>query len=675
MIQFLVRTSCAAGVIVVVPLTVLAQQGSPQDSSRARGADSAKARTLPPVVVTGTWVPGRPSDLIFPTSVLDGAGLRREPLMFAATGLTRLPSVAIEEGAGVAGPTILRLRGGEESFTQVMFDGIPLNLTGGFMDLQGLTLTNVEQVEVARGPQSAMYGSSAMAGAVQMVTRQGQPGRPQVTLVGEGGGSVEHGGQSHGELAVSGGSREVQYSFAGAGTYFRGVYELPHDLRTWDASSRIDADLGGSWHLTGTARYMDIASQLPVRDPGVTRAPLDPNQRDGRTRMLASAGLRYAPTVHWSHALTLKAFRDDFVYEDQADGLDPADYPFFVFDFNFGLTSVQWRKTAEYVGSWTPGANHSGSLTVSFGGKFEREDLSSDQTGDFGDSQSAYDRNNGAGFIEVQSGLGSWVDVLAGARYEQFQGLSGTFLPRAGLSVAVVPGHLKLRASAGRAFKAPNLEQQYLDNPFTAPNPALAPETSIGWETGVVAMAPGTGMTATGTFFHQTYDDLIRLVPIDTTGRGQNQNLGKSRVLGVEVEMDKWWGTRWHASVGATWLETTMLENTGLSDELYPVGSKLLGVPGWTGNAVLEGDLTRVFSASVRGRLVGKQEVFTERFFGERVTLDPYVLLGLTLRARVSGRAEAYLRGENLLDTGYLTGYDRPGLPLTLVGGMRLMAL
>jgi len=674
MIQFLVRSSCVAGVIGLVPLTVLAQQGSPQDSARVHVADSAKARVLPPVVVTGTWLPGRPADLIFPTSVLDGAGLRREPLMFGATGLTRLPSVAIEEGAGVAGPTILRLRGGEESFTQVMFDGIPLNLTGGFMDLQGLTLTNVEQVEVARGPQSAMYGSSAMAGAVQMVTRQGEPGRPRIVLLGEGGTSAEHGGQTRGEVAVSGGSRRVRYSFAGAGTYFRGVYALPHDLRTWDASSRIDADLGGAWALTGTVRYMDIASNLPVRDPGVTRAPLDPNQRDGRNRILASAGLRFTPSPHWHHALTLKAYRDDFFYEDQADGLDPADYPFFVFDFNFGLTSLQWRKTAEYLGSWTPTAEGTRPLTVAFGGKFEVEDLSSDQTGDFGDAQSAYDRNNGAGFVEVQGGLGPRVDVLAGVRYERFEGLSGTLLPRAGLSITVVPGYVKLRASAGRAFKAPNLEQQFLDNPFTAPNPDLAPETSVSWETGIVVMAPA-GMTATGTFFHQRYEDLIRLVPIDTTGRGQNQNLGKSRVLGVEVEVDKWWGTRWHASVGGAWLESKMLENTGLSDELYPVGSKLLGVPGWTGNAVLEGDLTRVFSASIRGRLVGRQEVFTERFFGERVALDPYFLLGLTVRARVSRRAEAYVRGQNLLDTGYLTGYDRQGLPLTVVGGMRISTM
>jgi len=656
----------------LVPLTVAAQRPVAQDTAGRPAADTGRTAALAPIVITGTRVPARSGDLVFATSVLSADRLRREPTPSAATALARLPSVSIDEGAGVAGPTVLRLRGGEESFSQVLYDGMPLNLTGGFMDLQGLTLTNVDRIEVARGAQSAMYGSSAMAGAVQFLTRQGQPGRPRVTLTGEGGTSADHGGQAHSELAVAGGSRRVRYSAAGAGSYFRGVYALPHDLRTWDGSARVDADLGSAWQVTGTFRYMDIASNLPVRDPGVTRAPLDPNQKDGRTRLLSSAVMRFTPGSQWHHAVAVKAYRDDFFYEDQADGLDPADYPFFVFDFNFGLTSVQWRKTAEYAGAWSTSATAPAALTVAFGGKYELEDLRIVQTGDFGDATSAYDRNNGAGYVEVQGRVGPRFDVLAGARYERFEGLAGAWLPRGGLGVTLVPDRLKVRGSVGRAFKAPNLEQQFLDNPFTAPNPGLAPETSLDWEAGLVGTLPDAGFLARGTFFYQTYDDLIRLVPIDTTGRGQNQNLGRSRIVGIEAEVEKWWGERWHVAAGVNWLQSKMVENTGLSDQLYPVGSALLAVPEWTGNVVLEGDLTRVFSATLRGRLVGEQEVFTERFFGERVTLDPYLLLGITVRARVGRLAEAYVRGENLLDTDYVTAYDRPGLPLTVIGGVRL---
>ena len=662
----LVRGVLALAVSAGAPLTVSAASAVPQDSARA---DTAKARRLAPIVVTGTRVPVSRDALGFAASALGPEALRAEPALWAPAVLTRLPSVAIEEGAGVGGPTILRLRGGEESFSVVMFDGVPLNQTGGFADLMGLSLTNVERVEVARGPQSAMYGSSAMAGAVQFLTREGRPGRPRLTLGAEGGASAEHGGQARSEVTVDGGTPAVRYS-AGAGAgYFRGVYALPHDLTTWDGSARVDAHLG-RWQVSGTARYMDISSQLPVRDPGVTRAPLDPNQRDGRTRLLAATTARFRPTARWRQELSAKVMRDDFFYEDRPDGLDPADYAFFVFDFDFRQDADLWRGTLEYTGAHDLGAG-SAALLLAYGGKVEREDLGVVQTGDFGDSKSSFTRDNGAGFVEVQGHLGRAVDFLTGVRYERFAGLGDELLPRAAVVVSLVPDVLRLRASAGRAFKAPNLEQQNLNSPFVAPNPGLRPEISVSWEAGLVATVPGAGFGARATFFRQIYDNLIRLVPFDST-RVQNQNVGKSRVLGLELELDRTWAPGWQTGIGGTWLESKMVDNTGLDGSLYPVGSALFGVPQWTGNAFVEGRLTGALSAVVRGRMVGEQEVLTERFSGARVRLDPYFLLGLTVRVQLRSWLEAYARGENLLDADYATSFDKPGLPLTAVVGVRV---
>jgi len=669
--SWIVRTGCWVVIGLLSPVTVVGQQQIAQDSTRRQQPDSARL-VLPPIVITGTRAPTRASDAVFATSVLGSMALQREPTSFATTALSRLPSVQIDEDAGVGGPTVLRLRGGEETFTQVMFDGVPINLTGGFLDLQGVTLTNVERVEVARGPQSVMYGSSAMSGVVQFITREGQPGRSRVTFTGEAGVGAANGeGRARSEVDVSGGSDLMRYSIGAGGNYARGIYALPQDLRTWDGSARFDLHPAPTWNVTATTRYMNIASKLPVRDAGVTRVPLDPNRRDARNRLLASVGARFTATPTWRHDLVIKAARDGSLFEDQADGLNPADYPFFVFDFDFGQTSVQWRESGEYTGTVDVVARQS-AFTLAYGGRFERETYHVEQTGDFGDSKNAYGRNNGAGFTEIQGRIADRVDLLAGVRYERFQGLPGDLLPRGGVAVAVIPGIVKVRASAGRAFKAPNLDQQFLESPFVRPNPNLKPETSVSWETGFIAMVQRLGLTAQGTFFHQTYYDLIRFVPLDTTGVAQNQNLGKSRVLGVELELDKWWDSRWHAGAGATWLHSEMVENTGLPNNLYPVGSALLGVPNWTGNAMLDGDLTSVFSVSVRGRLVGKREVFSERFSGNRVEIDPYFVLGLTIRADVSSRLEAYAQSENLLNTSYATAYDRPGLPRTVFAGLRV---
>src|SRR5207244_10468755 len=73
-----------------------------------------------------------------------------------------------------------------EQFTQILVDGIAINENGGFFDWQGVTLLNTDRLEVARGPQSTVYGTSAMSGAVQIVSRTGTPGpmRSEATLEG-----------------------------------------------------------------------------------------------------------------------------------------------------------------------------------------------------------------------------------------------------------------------------------------------------------------------------------------------------------------------------------------------------------------------------------------------------------------------------------------------------------
>src|SRR5574341_329474 len=113
------RAVCLVCAGLLCPLTVVAQEMVPQDSTARQARDSARARLLPPIVITGTRVPTPVPSLGFAVSVLDSAALRREPLASGASALTHLQSTHIDEGAGVGGPTVLRLRGGEESFTQV----------------------------------------------------------------------------------------------------------------------------------------------------------------------------------------------------------------------------------------------------------------------------------------------------------------------------------------------------------------------------------------------------------------------------------------------------------------------------------------------------------------------------------------------------------------------------
>ena len=244
-------------------------------------------------------------------------------------------------------------------------------------------------------------------------------------------------------------------------------------------------------------------------------------------------------------------------------------------------------------------------------------------------------------------------------------------LPRASVVVALLPDRLALRAAAGRAFKAPNVDQQFLENPATLPNPELRPETSVTWEVGATVTAPRRALTMGVGYFHQRYNDLIATVPADSGPKQTNKNVGRTQAIGVEMELEREWSARWRTGANLTWVKTEVLDNTGLDATSYPIGGSLPEAPRVTGSAFVAADLSQALTTFARVTLVGRKTVFTERFAGQRVTTDPYALLELVVQWHVSDALSAYTRLSNVLNTTYQTAYDRPGVPRTAVLGVR----
>lgn len=661
--------------VAAAALFALAARAAPlaaqQPARDSLTRDSLRLYPLPTVVVTASRAPAAVGTAGLAVAVLRRGDLPAEAAPSAARTLAWLTSVSIEEGAGPGGPAVLRLRGGGEPFTQMLFDGVPVNISGGFNDLAGVLLTNVERVEVARGPLSALWGSSAAAGAVQFLTREGTIGPTRLAVTAEGGRAGSRGDVGRTELTIGGGTARLRYSGGVGVAYQQGVYALPHDALTRDASLRVDAQLAPRWTLTATTRFMAIRSHLPVRDPGVSRAPLDPNQRDGRTRWLGSVSAGWQAAPAWHHRLTASLLHDRFTYEDERDSI-PGTYPFFLFNFDFSFRSTLVRPGVEYVGSYAPARGPAPApVSVSYGARWQRETEVNVQGGEFGPSRTRFPRSNAALFAEVQGRAGPRVSGLAGLRLEDFQGLAAQLLPRASLSVDLVPDRLALRGAAGRAFKAPNVDQQYLDNPSTVPNPALRPEASRSAEIGLRLTEPRRAVMLEVTYFRQRYDDLIATVAADTGTRQTNKNVGSTRSSGVEVEAERRWSARLRGGASLAWVHTEILDNTGLDTAAYPVGGAMPAVPRYTGGAWLAAELAPAVSAFLRVTAAGRQTVFTERFSGARVETDSYALVEVSAEWRVSARLAAYARIGNLLNADYQTAFDRPGLPRTGIVGVR----
>ena len=119
-------------------------------------------------------------------TVLRGDDLRAQGIRSVGDALRQVPGAQVVQGGGFGAQTSLFLRGGESDYVKVLVDGVPVNQPGGAYDFANLTTDNVERIEVVRGPGSVLYGSDAIAGVVQIVTREGA-GAPGASAAGRGG--------------------------------------------------------------------------------------------------------------------------------------------------------------------------------------------------------------------------------------------------------------------------------------------------------------------------------------------------------------------------------------------------------------------------------------------------------------------------------------------------------
>ncbi len=655
----LARSTLRSALAVLIGWPLAAQQ--PTDTLRVR-PDTVFA--LSPIVVTASRLPTRPERLGFALTVVRP---RPRSSPWPADLVQKGPGAFLDQAAGPGGPAIVRLRGGEEVFTQILVDGVQVNQNGGFFDFQGFGLSNLADVQIARGPQSAVYGSSAVSGVVHFTTPRGEPGAPVVSVRGEGGGATEHGGSWRGAGTVRGGTPTFRYSAGVGSAYSRGVYAVAHDTRTDDGSVRLDWAPSPGWETTLLARRIEMSSNLPVRDPGATRVPLDPNARNDRDRTVASVAIRRASESR-EHHLKVSTYRESFRYEDRFDGIaPPVEAGFFVFDANLLFTSHLDRVSAELGGS-----SQAGVFALAYGGALEREALEDRVSGDFGGDPLLLDRSSVAGFGELAWRPTDALALTGGVRVEKYEALDAEATPRASLRWSPVEGRLSLRLAAGRAYKAPNLQQQYVDNPFIVANPELRAERSSSIEMGVDVSSPGGDRSLGVTVFRQRFDDLIRTVGIENDSRQINRNLGASRATGLEWEAGMALAGPWKVATSGTWLRTEVLDNVGLSPSEFPIGEALPFRPKVVGTLSLEYD-DDVVGASLDVRRIGSQIVLSERFSGRRVALDPYTLVGVSGRWTVREGLSLFVRAENLLDTEYATAFDRHGIPATGTAGFEIV--
>ncbi|WP_141100648.1 TonB-dependent receptor domain-containing protein [Roseateles aquatilis] len=208
MIPFASRARLCARTLLVFTPMALASAACTSAFAQSAPASTASANKLDDVTVTGTRSPMRLSDVVGDLTVINRDAIERQGFGNIATLLRNVAGLQLVSNGGPGNSTSVYVRGAETRHTVVLIDGVRVDSqsTGG-AGWQNLPIAQIDRIEVLKGPASALYGSDAIGGVVQIFTRKGS-GRTQLDL-GLGAGNL---GQVKADASISGGTAVFDYA-------------------------------------------------------------------------------------------------------------------------------------------------------------------------------------------------------------------------------------------------------------------------------------------------------------------------------------------------------------------------------------------------------------------------------------------------------------------------------
>jgi outer membrane cobalamin receptor len=594
-------------------------------------------------------------------TIIDGAEINTRQLSFVAEALASVPGLAIARNGGPGTLTSMFPRGGESDFTLVLVDGIRANAFGGGIDLSQVPLGDVERVEVVRGPQSALYGSDAIGGVVQIITKSG--GAPSAT------GRVEGGGRSTRRVAGATSGEVAGWKWQAGGDYFAddgftGTAANGQPVSNDDAEERQAwAGSGYRWShgtdVQGILRYVATDRGAPGpygSDPAARFGGVDRVSRGTTDRR--SGGIRIVQP--WGGRASRVRQRVEF---------DKGDYDL-LFLSSFAPTEPSESKTRRTHARVQTDAVLTAGFSASGGVEWIREDASStfittgpvkrNFTGTFGEV-----RWNGHERFTLQAGVRRDLDTTNPK-------VSAAWLV-AGEPSTGARAWTRVRASAGTGMRPPDaFEIAFTDNP------ALKPERSKSFEVGVTQALAGGIVTLDATTFFNEYDDLIISVGrLSEISRYRTDNISNARARGLELSAAWRGGPSTLVRGSYTFLDAEIraIDRTSQAPPPYHVGDRLLRRP--THQASVDVTWTRTRVSAFATLIARGVTLDAEPAFGPSGGLyenPARAVVDFGGSFRIVRGVDLYARVLNLFDKAYeeVLGFPAPGR--TAFAGVRFAA-
>ncbi|MCI0403737.1 MAG: TonB-dependent receptor [Acidobacteria bacterium] len=651
-------------------------------ASVTHGADTELVLPLAPVyeqvVVTATRTEVPTAQLGAGTSVVPREEIEDRQTLPAADLLRPLPAAIVTRTGGLGAITTLFVRGGESDHNKVLLDGIPLNEPGGFFDFSNFTVENLDRIEVVRGPQSALFGSDAMASVVQLFTVRGrsETRRPRFSLSAEGGNNDTW----RARAGLSGQLDWFDYSLAWGrlSTDNREPNSAFHD-------TSLSANLGVALGEKTSLRAIFRGEFGRAGTPGQTAFGRPDSDSFFRRRdAFATLSLRNQTASFWeqhlrySFAQSRQVSRDLFEDPPFVPAFDGSVAPFAFFDFPFDFLNLARRHQVSYQSDFRAGAagRRSGLHFVTFAFEWDREDGS---FGDrlFGGVPVEAGRDN-LGWVVQHQAVWNRLTLTNGVRVEDNDSFGTAVVPRSSAAYLVrlggeSLGSTKLKLNFGLGIKEPSLFESFSGGPFVVGNPGLAPERVRSFDAGIEQRFWRDRGKLEVNWFDNRFRDLIAFQVISFVPfTGSFFNIGGSKAKGTEVvlELAPGWGLRGLASY--TWLDSQVTRSANPFSPVFQEGRPLLRRPRHSGSLRLFWDWRRLNITSTTVYVGRRADSDFSALEPPLVESESYVKWDLGWTYRSSYRVSYFGVVENLLNRDYMEALGFPALKLTFRAGARV---
>lgn len=530
---------------------------------------------------------------------------------------------------GAAGGMSLRGIGGSPTAgLLVLIDGHPQ-----YMGLMGHPIADAYQsmmtdrVEVLRGPASVLYGSNAMGGVINIVTRKMQEDGVKTNA------QIGYGSYNTLQTEISNRVRKGRFSSMVTGSYNRtDGHRDDMEFEQYGGYAKLGYDFNSFWKLWGDVNI----TQFKASNPGEISNPYIDN--DSRiTRGMTS----FALENHYDKTSGALSFFYNWGRHKINDGYHPSGTPQ-VSHFNSKdrMMGLSWYQSATF---FTGNRITVGFDYQHFGGESWNRVIAT------GEHKPGVDKqmDEFAGYVDFRQDLGEWLSLDAGIRVDHHSHVGTEWIPQGGLSFHL-PRQAEMKAMVSKGFRNPTIREMYM---FPPQNPDLKPESLMNYELSFSQRLLNGALFYGVNLYYIDGENMIATVP--TNGKPLNVNTGEIENWGIETNIGYRITSHWQVNANYSWLH---MENPVVA---APEHKLYAGVDFTQGRWGISTGLQYI------------KDLHTNVTKGKEKQ-DSFVLWNLRANYRLCRFADVFVRGENLLAQRYEINDGFPMPKATFMGGVNI---